>query len=579
MEKIQANYDSLTASTSLHIESSSGVYHTLNLDETNRFSEIINSTFQNDPDLKDLLPLQPNSSDLFTAAENGILMCKLVNSAVQDTIDESKLNKKKNMNIFQKTENINLAIAGAKKIGCILVNMTAKFIFERREHIILGFIWQLMRIKYLSKVNLKQVPYLFSLKDQNEKESDFLKLSPEQLLLRWFNYHLDNCEIKLKITNFSNDMKDALAYTYLLNHLQPEKCENTGLNLDIQDRAEKVVMNSKNLGVETPIRVQDIVAGNAKLNLLFCAQIFNINSGLKPPAAPLTLPPSEIQEIIPELLKSTSAQESQEIKKMPTEVQENQQIFETVKVEEQKEPTEVLHESLMNQELEETKQLLVQKQVSFKETKTIEINEGIEEAEHFEDKDKTIVEKLEQSKTLPKEVGKKLFEEIKETFSFEKETKSKKEKKVKSAPIEDYEKKMKKIESELLWVKGFCWWCILLRGIFVLIFFMNGYNHLSKEKEDDSTISKIINGFIAIESILAVCVVLYCSHLTSETLKLHLFVFLILFGGCIPNIIFSGNIERNINMNEILVNLGVLGGGLILWQKDCWVCKRKLDNK
>ena len=210
--------ESRTSSIDRHfIESSTGGHHSFDLLEISRFSDIINSALQNDPDLKTILPLNPNSQDLFTAVENGILMCKLVNSAVLGTIDESKINRKANLNIFQKTENVNIAIAGAKKIGCILVNMNPQLIFDKREHIILGFIWQLMRIKYVSKVNVKEMPTLMALKENNEKESDFVKATPEQLLLRWFNHHLNNSSYPLRVTNFSSDLKTGLAYMYLLN--------------------------------------------------------------------------------------------------------------------------------------------------------------------------------------------------------------------------------------------------------------------------------------------------------------------------------------------------------------------------
>ena len=43
-------------------------------------------------------------------------------------------------------ENINLALNAAKTIGGALVNITAGLIIEKKEHIILGFIWQVSNI-------------------------------------------------------------------------------------------------------------------------------------------------------------------------------------------------------------------------------------------------------------------------------------------------------------------------------------------------------------------------------------------------------------------------------------------------
>ena len=88
-------------------------------------------------------------------------------------------------------ENLNLCLNSAKMIGCRIINITAPLIVERREHIILGLMWQIIRQQAESKINLQQNPYLIRLKQENEEIGDLLKLSPEQLLLRWFNYHLE----------------------------------------------------------------------------------------------------------------------------------------------------------------------------------------------------------------------------------------------------------------------------------------------------------------------------------------------------------------------------------------------------
>ena len=61
------------------IESSTGGRHSFDPLEIRRFSDIINAALQDDPDLKNVLPLNPHSQDIFTAVENGVLMCKLVN--------------------------------------------------------------------------------------------------------------------------------------------------------------------------------------------------------------------------------------------------------------------------------------------------------------------------------------------------------------------------------------------------------------------------------------------------------------------------------------------------------------------
>jgi len=40
-----------------------------------------------------IIPINPNNEDLFSAVKNGVLLCKMINTAVPDTIDERAINK------------------------------------------------------------------------------------------------------------------------------------------------------------------------------------------------------------------------------------------------------------------------------------------------------------------------------------------------------------------------------------------------------------------------------------------------------------------------------------------------------
>ena len=371
------------------IESSTGGRHSFDSLEIRRFSDIINSALHNDPDLKNVLPLNPNSQDIFTAVENGVLMCKLVNCAVPGTLDDSKINRKANLNIFQKTENINMAITGAKKIGCILVNMNPQLIFDKREHIILGFIWQLMRIKYVSKVNVKEMPTLLVLKESNEKESDFAKVTPEQLLLRWFNHHLENSEYSQRVTNFSNDVKNGLAYTYLLNQIKPEIIDLSGVSLPVEQRVEKVTSDAKTLGIEEPMAGNDILSANSKLNLLFCASIFEKYPKLKPK-------PQKIEDDN----KPVLTMDSQDVIEPPQEIKELEEGKEEPIDEPKKEET-------TNQE--EIKQEVAKKEEI---TNQEEIKQEVEVVKKEEEAKEEVVKK-EEIKTEREEIRKE--EEVKET--------------------------------------------------------------------------------------------------------------------------------------------------------------------
>ena len=78
---------------------------------------------------------------------------------------------------------------------------------EKREHIILGMLWQMLKIQSLASINLKNHPYIIKLLKEGEEIADLLKLSPEELLMRWVNYHLKNANHTRTISNFGNDLK------------------------------------------------------------------------------------------------------------------------------------------------------------------------------------------------------------------------------------------------------------------------------------------------------------------------------------------------------------------------------------
>ena len=143
---------------------------------------------------------------IFDECRDGLVLCKLINDSVPDTIDTRVLNKPtrgKQLNAFQITENNNIVIMSAKAIGCSVVNIGPQDIAEGREHLILGLIWQIIRKGLLSRVDIKFNPELYRLLYEDEKLEDFLKLPPDQILLRWFNYHLKAAGWKRKLVIIS----------------------------------------------------------------------------------------------------------------------------------------------------------------------------------------------------------------------------------------------------------------------------------------------------------------------------------------------------------------------------------------
>ena len=259
-------------------------FQTFSEEERTAYVKVINSSLADDPVCKKYLPIDADTNEVFDRIKDGVILCKLINKAQEGTIDERVINTKDNLNIFQQVENLNLAISAAKSIGLNVIGLNYEQISSGKNYImVLGLMWQVVKLVVLSNIHLKHHPELIRLLNPGEQLSDLLKLSPEQLLLRWFNYHLKAAGYEKKITNFSGDVKDSEKYTILLNQLNKNLCDKSALDEpDKKKRAKKVIENSKKLGAQTYITPDDIVSGNSKLNTLFVASIFNAYPGLSP---------------------------------------------------------------------------------------------------------------------------------------------------------------------------------------------------------------------------------------------------------------------------------------------------------
>jgi plastin-1 len=264
----------------------SGTTHTINDEERTEFTRHINSVLSGDSEIGDRLPFDTETFQIFDECRDGLVLSKLINDSVPDTIDTRVLNLpkgKKVLNNFQMSENANIVINSAKAIGCIVVNVHSEDIIDGKEHLILGLIWQIIRRGLLSKVDIKYHPELYRLLDDDETLEQFIRLPPEQILLRWFNYHLKNAGSQRRVANFAKDISDGENYTVLLNQLQPEHCGLDPLQTsDLLQRAEQVLDNADKIGCRKYLTPNSLVSGNPKLNLAFVAHLFNTYPGLDP---------------------------------------------------------------------------------------------------------------------------------------------------------------------------------------------------------------------------------------------------------------------------------------------------------
>ncbi|XP_041728465.2 plastin-3 isoform X2 [Coregonus clupeaformis] len=273
-------------------QSSEGTQHSFSEEERYAFVNWINAALEKDPDCKHVLPMNPNTpNSLFTAVGDGIVLCKMINLSVPDTIDERTINKKK-LTPFTIQENLNLALNSASAIGCHVVNIGALDLREGKPHLVLGLLWQIIKIGLFADIELSRNEALAALLREGESLEELMKLSPEELLLRWANFHLENAGFS-KINNLSSDIKDSRAYYHLLNMIAPDGSKEDKQRIEINmsgynekddlRRAESMLVQADRLGCRQFVTPADVVCGNPKLNLAFVANLFNKYPSLTKP--------------------------------------------------------------------------------------------------------------------------------------------------------------------------------------------------------------------------------------------------------------------------------------------------------
>jgi len=266
--------------TTTHAAASGPGHHTFSLAETSAFSSVLNSYLGRDATLAARLPLDTQTTALFEACADGVLLCKLIALVDSDSVDVRAVNMTK-LSKFKIIENNNLAINAAADIGCRVTNIGANDLIEASPHLILGLLWQIIRLLLTKKVTLKQHPELARLLEGEEALRELLALEPEKILVRWVNYHLTRAGSARRIKKLGKELSDSEVYATLMTQLYGARLPAAvDLSAAPEARAAKVLDNARAVGVEPFIKPADIVSGNSKLNLSFVAELFNDCPGL-----------------------------------------------------------------------------------------------------------------------------------------------------------------------------------------------------------------------------------------------------------------------------------------------------------
>ncbi|XP_012580474.1 PREDICTED: plastin-1 isoform X1 [Condylura cristata] len=289
--KIINKKEGITAIGGTSSISSEGTQHSYSEEEKVAFVNWINKALKEDPDCQHRLPMNPNDGSLFKCLADGIILCKMINLSEPDTIDERAINKKK-LTPFTINENLNLALNSASAIGCTVVNIGAQDLKDGKPHLVMGLLWQIIKVGLFADIEISRNEALIALLKEGEELEELMKLSPEELLLRWVNYHLTNAGWN-NISNFSQDIKDSKAYFHLLNQIAPKGDWEDEPTIDIDlsgfnetndmKRAEYMLKEADKLGCRQFVTPADVVSGNPKLNLAFVANLFNTYPSLHKP--------------------------------------------------------------------------------------------------------------------------------------------------------------------------------------------------------------------------------------------------------------------------------------------------------
>jgi plastin-3 len=260
--------------------SSEDTTHSVRLEEQLAFSDWINSNLRKDPDLKHLLPIDSEGKALYDKVKDGILLCKIISHSCTDTIDEREINKK-SLTLYTKHENLTLALASSQAIVCNIVNIDARDLARGKPHLVLGLLWQIIRIGLFNQIELENCPELAILLLDAENIEALMKRPPEAVLLRWVSHHLERAGITRRCKNFQNDVSDSEIYSHLLQQIAPQDTNVTLealLEQNLLSRAQTMLQQAAKVGCRS-----DVVNGTYKFNLAFVANLFNNHPGLDRP--------------------------------------------------------------------------------------------------------------------------------------------------------------------------------------------------------------------------------------------------------------------------------------------------------
>ncbi|CAL8080886.1 unnamed protein product [Calicophoron daubneyi] len=255
------------------------------------YCRYINKMLKNDADCRPYLPLDPFNEDLYKTTKNGIVLCKLVNASFPGAIDERAVHK--NAIIFypsQMVDNVLLALTAAQCNGCPVADFTVDDLTNNTSLsrcVILEVVWQIIKCGFFRRINLSEHPELCKLKLLEENVNDLKCIPPEDLLMRYVNFHLKFEGVDAHLNFIGVELADCVIYAHLLPAIAPVTIrgrlippDQVLLDDNIANRAKAVLQNLREMEADMFLCLNDFtdskvhLESRAKLHLATLAYLF-----------------------------------------------------------------------------------------------------------------------------------------------------------------------------------------------------------------------------------------------------------------------------------------------------------------
>ena len=281
-------------------------------DELHAFAQYLNRIFKeetkinnnnnnNNNNIDRYLPIDPadGGHDILSKLVDGVLLAKMINFSVPETIDERVLHyrdiKSDTIQPKQIVENLNIVLSSCKAIGVSFSNEYQNISVEKfldpshYEDIIREILSELSKIHLSKKINLRNNPVLIRLAAVYEDDDMIKSLTSEQWLKRWINYQLKRSGEDIKIRNFGKDFRDGSVLCHILHSVtkrKKKKIERFDVDKAFQQPTYArpgyiLKVLQQQFGIKIFLAANDILSGNSRLICLLCAQIFGKWKGMR----------------------------------------------------------------------------------------------------------------------------------------------------------------------------------------------------------------------------------------------------------------------------------------------------------